>query len=156
MRSKGHFGMARELLNRWRGYRREWSLKTSPICFVLWCPETDKGEVEAFLQSLPTRDSLSVVLFTPPADHAYSKLIPANLLRNIGMRNSHTIYVAVMDIELLPSGTGFVFASGTDGLYERLESGLSAQFYNSLQAVAIPVVSLQEPACDGEKGCNDL
>ena len=54
MCSKGHFGMARELLNRWRGYRREWSLKTSPICFVLWCPETDKGEVEAFLQSLPT------------------------------------------------------------------------------------------------------
>lgn len=107
--------MARELLNRWRGYRREWGLKTSPICFVLWCPETDKGEVEAFLQSLPTRDSLSMVLFTPPADHAYSKLIPANLLRNIGMRNSHTIYVAVMDIELLPSGTGCVFASGTDG-----------------------------------------
>ena len=156
MCSKGHFGMARELLNRWRGYRREWGLKTSPICFVLWCPETDKGEVEAFLQSLPTRDSLSMVLFTPPADHAYSKLIPANLLRNIGMRNSHTIYVAVMDIELLPSGTGCVFASGTDGLYERLESGLSAQFYNSLQAVAIPVVSLQESACDGEKDCNDL
>lgn len=156
MCSKGHFGMARELLNRWKGYGREWNLMVSPVCFVLWCPETDKREVEAFLQSLPMRDALSVVLFTPPADHAYSKLIPANLLRNIGMRNSHTIYVAVMDIELLPSGTGCALASGADGLYERLESGLTAQFYNSLQAVAIPVVSLQESACDGEKGCSDL
>ena len=130
-------------------------MSASPVCLVVWCPEADREAVEAFLPSLPAQDSLSVVLFTPPADHAFSKAVPANLLRNIGMRNAHTTYVAVMDSGVLPSGTCYVFGLGVDGLHERLESGLSAQFYNPLQAVVIPVVSLQEASCDGEKGCNE-
>lgn len=102
--SKAHFGMAKELLNRWKGYELGYGLNSSPICFVVWCANANQQEVKAFLQSLPARDSLTIVLFSPPKDHAFSESIPENLLRNIGLRNSHTTYVVVMDSTILPSG----------------------------------------------------
>lgn len=100
--------MARSLLSRWKGFCCDACLTTSPICFVVWLEPGDMQSAEDFVQSLPKQQHIRVVLVSPPAEYPLAKSFPINLLRNLGIQNAITTHIAVMDIDLIPSGMFYI------------------------------------------------
>lgn len=101
---KYRFEMARSLPSRWKGFCRNTCFTTSPICLVVWLKPGDTQSAEDFVQSLPKQQHIRVVLVSPSVEHPLSRSFPINLLRNLGIRNAITTHIAVMDIDLIPSG----------------------------------------------------
>lgn len=110
------------LISQWKGWVLSFYLMCSPIIFVFHLKEEELSTFRQFISQTRELCNSRVTLlgYISKAGSFFYNNYPINILRNIGIHHTHTTHYALLDIDMIPSGSRLeelccrYFLSGTE------------------------------------------